>query len=54
MSATDPVTVLAVFQKQNANSDLYAMIFGESALNDAVAIVLYKQLIAYKITSGGS
>ncbi|CAD5229685.1 unnamed protein product [Bursaphelenchus okinawaensis] len=40
ISATDPVTVLAVFSEMNVDVDLYALVFGESALNDAVAIVL--------------
>jgi NhaP-type Na+/H+ or K+/H+ antiporter len=38
------VTVLAVFQRLGANSDLYALVFGESVLNDAVCIVLYRTL----------
>ena len=42
ISATDPVTVLAIFGKMGADRDLYALVFGESVLNDAVAIVLYK------------
>uniref|UniRef100_A0A8R1XS13 Sodium/hydrogen exchanger n=1 Tax=Onchocerca volvulus TaxID=6282 RepID=A0A8R1XS13_ONCVO len=40
MSSTDPVSVLAVFQEMEVESDLYALVFGESVLNDAVAIVL--------------
>ncbi|KAI6218869.1 Sodium/hydrogen exchanger [Aphelenchoides fujianensis] len=40
ISATDPVTVLAVFSEMHVDSELYALVFGESALNDAVAIVL--------------
>lgn len=40
ISATDPVTVLAIFNDLNVDVDLFAMVFGESALNDAVAIVL--------------
>ncbi|MFH4982435.1 hypothetical protein AB6A40_009144 [Gnathostoma spinigerum] len=40
LSATDPVTVLAVFQEVQVEPNLFALIFGESALNDAVAIVL--------------
>jgi sodium/hydrogen exchanger-like protein 6/7 len=42
ISATDPVTVLAVFQQLGVEPDLYAVIFGESMLNDAVAIVLHE------------
>ncbi|RXM93822.1 Sodium/hydrogen exchanger 7 [Acipenser ruthenus] len=40
ISATDPVTVLAIFNELGADVDLYALLFGESVLNDAVAIVL--------------
>ncbi|XP_056005787.1 sodium/hydrogen exchanger 6-like isoform X10 [Ostrea edulis] len=40
ISATDPVTVLAIFSDLKADVDLFAFIFGESVLNDAVAIVL--------------
>jgi sodium/hydrogen exchanger 3 len=44
ISATDPVTVLAVFSKLKADNDLFSIVFGESVLNDAVAIVLYGAL----------
>ena len=40
ISATDPVTVLAVFKEKLVDVDLDAILFGESILNDAVAIVL--------------
>ncbi|CAF91720.1 unnamed protein product, partial [Tetraodon nigroviridis] len=40
ISATDPVTVLAIFHELKVDVDLYALLFGESVLNDAVAIVL--------------
>lgn len=42
LSATDPVTVLAIFKELGVDPDLYANVFGESVLNDAVAIVLYR------------
>jgi len=48
ISATDPVTVLAVFSKLNADMDLFSFIFGESVLNDAVAIVLYVTLGSFR------
>lgn len=41
ISATDPVSVLAIFKEMDADYDLYSIIFGESIFNDAVAIVLY-------------
>ncbi|PRD26454.1 UNVERIFIED_CONTAM: Sodium/hydrogen exchanger 6 [Trichonephila clavipes] len=40
ISATDPVTVLAIFHDLHVDVNLYALVFGESILNDAIAIVL--------------
>jgi NhaP-type Na+/H+ or K+/H+ antiporter len=42
ISATDPVSVLACFKEMDADNDLYAVIFGESIFNDAVALVMYE------------
>ncbi|XP_051475744.1 sodium/hydrogen exchanger 7 isoform X2 [Apus apus] len=50
ISATDPVTVLAIFNELHADVDLYALLFGESVLNDAVAIVLSSSIVAYQPT----
>jgi sodium/hydrogen exchanger 8 len=36
ISATDPVSVLAIFQELGTDVNLYALVFGESVLNDAV------------------
>ena len=47
ISATDPVTVLAIFNDLHADLDMYALVFGESVLNDAVAIVLYRAIETY-------
>ncbi|KAH7089321.1 sodium/hydrogen exchanger [Auriculariales sp. MPI-PUGE-AT-0066] len=44
LSATDPVTILAIFQQYKVDPTLYSIIFGESLLNDAVSIVLYETL----------
>ncbi|XP_063057600.1 sodium/hydrogen exchanger 7 isoform X2 [Engraulis encrasicolus] len=48
ISATDPVTVLAIFNELHADADLYALLFGESVMNDAVAIVLSSSIVAYQ------
>ncbi|XP_024526020.1 sodium/hydrogen exchanger 6 [Selaginella moellendorffii] len=47
ISATDPVTVLAIFQELGTDMNLYALVFGESVLNDAMAIALYKTLMKF-------
>ena len=47
ISATDPVTILAIFHDLHVDVDLYALVFGESVLNDAVAIVLYRAIETY-------
>nr|XP_023661599.1 sodium/hydrogen exchanger 9-like [Paramormyrops kingsleyae] len=54
MSATDPVTVLAIFTELHVDSDLYILLFGESVLNDAVAIVLTYTISSYDAATGGS
>ncbi|KAF1647199.1 UNVERIFIED_CONTAM: Sodium/hydrogen exchanger 8, partial [Eudyptes robustus] len=40
ISAVDPVITLAIFQALKVDAQLYMLAFGESMLNDAVAIVL--------------
>lgn len=44
LSATDPVTILAIFNALKVDPQLYSIIFGESILNDAVAIVMFETL----------
>uniref|UniRef100_A0A1B6KK60 Sodium/hydrogen exchanger n=1 Tax=Graphocephala atropunctata TaxID=36148 RepID=A0A1B6KK60_9HEMI len=40
ISPTDPLTILAIFNDLRVDVTLYSLVFGESVLNDAVAIVL--------------
>jgi len=39
------VTVLAIFNDLHVDVDLYALVFGESVLNDAVAIILVRSAV---------
>ncbi|KAG1686119.1 Sodium/hydrogen exchanger 6 [Nymphon striatum] len=48
ISATDPVTVLAIFNDLHVDVNLYAFVFGESVLNDAVAIVMTSAITSYE------
>nr|XP_028954840.1 sodium/hydrogen exchanger 6 isoform X1 [Malus domestica] len=54
ISATDPVTVLSIFQELGTDMNLYALVFGESVLNDVMAISLYRtmSLVRSHATSG--
>lgn len=60
ISATDPVATLAMLgsKEVNAHPLLYSLVFGESVLNDAIAIVLYKTFEGAmpdsEFTQGGS
>mmetsp|Transcript_6936 Transcript_6936/g.10978 ORF Transcript_6936/g.10978 Transcript_6936/m.10978 type:complete len:614 (+) Transcript_6936:152-1993(+) len=45
ISATDPVSVIAVFHRIGVKPSLLVLVFGESVLNDAVALVLYRTLL---------
>jgi len=45
ISATDPVSVLAVFKEMDADVNLYAIVFGESIFNDAIGLVMYETVL---------
>lgn len=47
LSATDPVTIIAIFNTYKVDPKLYTIIFGESILNDAVAIVIFETAQRY-------
>ena len=51
ISAVDPVATLAIFSSTGADPKLNALIFGESVLNDAVAIVLFKTLVEMGVST---
>lgn len=48
LSATDPITILAIFNTYKVDPKLYTIIFGESILNDAIAIVLFETAQKYR------
>ncbi|XP_045924643.1 sodium/hydrogen exchanger 9-like isoform X1 [Micropterus dolomieu] len=47
ISATDPVTVLGLLSDLRVDLDLHALLFGESVLNDAVAVVMTHAITTY-------
>ena len=50
ISATDPISVLAIFKDLNIDRRLSVIIEGESLLNDGTAVVLFQILLAGALT----
>eukprot|EP00914_Ancora_sagittata_P014887 GHVO01029234.1.p2 GENE.GHVO01029234.1~~GHVO01029234.1.p2 ORF type:complete len:612 (-),score=101.56 GHVO01029234.1:4052-5626(-) len=51
ISSTDPVSVLGLFRDLKADSTIFALVSGESLLNDAVSIVLYRAIANQHVTN---
>jgi len=51
ISATDPISVLALFKDMNVGKRLAVLIEGESLLNDGTAVVLFQILLAGALVS---
>lgn len=53
ISATDPVSTLAVFQAKRVDPHLFYLVFGESMLNDAVGLELFKAFAKFVVRNNG-
>lgn len=51
ISATDPVATISINKLLNLNSGLNAVIFGESVLNDAISIALFRVFSSFVLDS---
>lgn len=54
LSATDPIAVVALFRRLKVPRELATIVESESLLNDAVAVVVYRAIIASIVVSGGT
>ncbi|XP_029003907.1 sodium/hydrogen exchanger 9-like isoform X2 [Betta splendens] len=53
MSPTDPASVLGLLSELRVDPDLHVLLFGESVLNDAVALALTHAITSYIQTGAG-
>ena len=51
ISAIDPVATISIFQAMHVNDKVYMVVFGESTLNDAVAIALSNSVSSLQETT---
>ena len=52
ISAVDPVSTLGVFGHLKVDPNLNVLVYGESIINDAVAIVLYRTFVGFMMSGG--
>jgi len=52
ISATDPISVLALFKRLRVNKRLHTILEGESLVNDGTAVALFRVLLAAILLSG--
>lgn len=52
ISATDPISVLALFKRLKVNRRLHTILEGESLLNDGTAVALFRVLLATVLLNG--
>jgi CPA1 family monovalent cation:H+ antiporter len=52
ISATDPISVLALFKRLNVDRRLHTILEGESLLNDGTAVVLFQIFLASLLVGG--
>lgn len=52
ISATDPISVLALFKRLKVNRRLHTILEGESLLNDGTAVALFRVLLAAVLLGG--
>jgi CPA1 family monovalent cation:H+ antiporter len=54
LSATDPVAVVAIFRRLPVPKPLATIVESESLLNDAIAVVIYRAIVATIVVSAGT